>query len=204
MAGYQEAELTYARHGHAWHRAAPTQAFIPHGGPEDWDRGNLQCASQPVFLDDEIRYYYMGTTARHTSRWELTPQVAGLGMASTRPDRFVAMVAGPERGELLSVIFRLPSARVFVNAEVGAGGEVRVELTDPTGAPIESCGLADCDPLSGDATDHRVTWRGSGAVAAVGQPVRVRLQARDARVYSISAPEPDETPDYRDFTAAWP
>jgi len=203
MAGYQEAELTYARHGHAWHRAAPRVDFIPHGGPEEWDRGNLQCASQPVLLDGEIRYYYMGTTAEHLSRWELTPQVAGLGMASMRPDRFVAMVAGEQPGKLLSVIFRLPGPELFVNADIAGRGEVRVELTDPTGVPIEGCALADCDPLTGDATDHRVTWRGQGSAGAAGQPVRVRLQAREARVYSIYATAPGETPHYRDFTAAW-
>jgi len=203
MAGYQEAELTYARQGHAWHRAAPGRMFVPHGGPEEWDRGNLQCASQPVFLEDEVRYYFMGTTARHASRWELTPQVAGLGMASMKPDRFVAMEGGDEPGELVSVILRLPSPELFVNAGIEPGGEVRVELLAPTGEPVEGCTLQDCAAITGDATDHRVTWRGDVGTMA-GQPVRVRLRATKAHVYSICATEPGEELDYRRFTAAWP
>ncbi len=38
MHGYQEGELTYARAGHAWHRAERGEAFIPHGSGDEWDR----------------------------------------------------------------------------------------------------------------------------------------------------------------------
>ena len=203
MAGYQEAELTYARQGHAWHRAAPTQPFIPHGGPEDWDCGNLQCASQPVFLADEVRYYFMGTTARHLSRWELTPQVAGLGMAAMKPDRFVALVAGEEPGELMTMAWRLPGPELRVNARVEPGGELRAELLTGDGQTVPGCALADCGPIDGDATDHRMTWRGD-ASGLVGQSVRVRLRARRARVYAIWAAEAGEAAKYRRFTAALP
>ena len=72
------------------HRAQPGTAFIANGAAGEWDCGNLQPASQPVFLDDEIRYYYAGTNARHAVHWELAPQEAGLGMARLKPDRFVA------------------------------------------------------------------------------------------------------------------
>ncbi|HRU06421.1 MAG TPA: hypothetical protein P5137_11680, partial [Candidatus Brocadiia bacterium] len=72
MKGYQETELAYARSGFAWHRLAQGTPFIPHGRKGQWDQGCLQCASQPVFLEDEIRFYYAGTDAFHSTRWELT------------------------------------------------------------------------------------------------------------------------------------
>ena len=89
--GLQTPELAYARAGTAWHRAAPGTAFIANGAGSEWDCGNLQPASQPVFLDDEIRYYYAGTNVPHSPHWELGPQDAGLGMARLKPDRFVAL-----------------------------------------------------------------------------------------------------------------
>ena len=96
--GLQTPELAYARAGTAWHRAEPGTAFIANGAAGEWDCGNLQPASQPVFLDDEIRYYYAGTNVRHSRHWELEPQDAGLGMARLKPDRFVALAGGRGAG----------------------------------------------------------------------------------------------------------
>lgn len=201
LKGCQEAELTYARSGYAWHRAAQGEAFIPHGAPGSWEQGNLQCASQPVFLDDEIRYYYMGTTMCHKVHWELDPQTAGLGMARLKPDRFVALVAG-EAGQLLTVPFTPPSVDFSLNAAVGSGGSVRAELLDGEAKPIPGFTAEECVPITGDSVAHRVQWKG-GALAADTR-VRVRVTATNARLYSIFVSEPDETPVYHRFEAMLP
>ncbi|MGD2175541.1 MAG: hypothetical protein PVJ27_09065 [Candidatus Brocadiaceae bacterium] len=202
--GYQEAELTYARHGHAWHRAAQGTPFIPHGGADSWERGNLQCASQPVFLDDEIRYYYMGTTMTHQRHWELEPQTAGVGMASMQPDRFVALCAGGEPAELLTVSFRLPSTELLINAATESNGWVRVEVLDAEGAPVKGLGRTDCVPVKGDSTSHQPRWSREQLNHLVGKSIRLRLRARNARLYSIYATEPDEEAVYHRFTAPRP
>ena len=232
--GLQTPELAYARAGTAWHRAEPGTAFIPNGGacvtPErvpgrpspqpspagsgsksrhtvegEWDCGNLQAASQPVFLDDEIRYYYAGTNVRHSRHWELEPQEAGLGMARLKPDRFVALRAGEARAELGTIAFKPPSVDVFVNARTADDGEVRVELQDEEARPLVGFTAADCRPISGDATAHRVEWRGVGQTEApVGRPTRMRVTARRASVYSVSVTEPGESPVYHQFDALRP
>lgn len=202
--GYQEAELTYARHGHAWHRAAQGSPFIPHGPEGSWEQGNLECASQPVFLDDEIRYYYMGTTMTHQRHWELEPQRAGLGMASIEPDRFIALQATDQPADLLTVAFRLPSTELFLNAATEADGWVRVEMLDTDGKAIEGLGETDCIPVTGDSTSHPVRWRNHGPTHMIGKPVRLRLRAQNARLYSIFATEPGEQPVCHRFSAARP
>lgn len=205
MRGYQEAELTYARSGYAVHRASSGQPFIPHGAPGEWDQGNLQCASQPVFLDDEIRYYYMGTDMRHQTHWELEPQTAGLGVARMKPDRFVALEAGDETAELLTVTFGLASPRVFVNSTTGKDGWVRVNVLDAEARPLSGSEGAASDAIVGDCTAHEVPWPDSvDAQTAVGKPVRLRVQARNARVYSLFNTEPGETPVYHRFRSARP
>ena len=203
--GLQTPELAYARAGTAWHRAEPGTAFIPNGATDEWDCGNLQPASQPVFLDDEIRYYYAGTNVRHSRHWELEPQEAGLGMARLKPDRFVALRAGEGPAKLGTITFRPPSVEVFVNARTAADGEVRVELQDSETRPLRGFTAADCRPITGDSTSHRVEWRGVGqAEAPVGQPTRLRLTARQASVYSVYLNEPGETPVYHQFEALRP
>ncbi len=200
--GLQTPELAYARAGTAWHRAEPGTAFIPNGAADEWDCGNLQAASQPVFLDDEIRYYYAGTNVRHSRHWELEPQQAGLGMARLKPDRFVALRAGEAPAELGTIAFKPPSVDVFVNARTADDGEVRVELQDAEARPLVGFTAADCRPITGDSTAHRVEWRGAGQAAVpVGQPTRLRLTARRATVYSVFVTEPGETPVYHRFEA---
>ena len=203
--GYQEAELTYARSGYAWHRAAQGRAFIPHGGQGDWDRGNLQCASSPVYLDDEIRYYYLGTDMFHQRHWELEPQVAGLGMASMKPDRFVALQAGDETAELLTCAFRLSSAGIFINASVAGNGWIKVEMLDANAKPVNGFAGADCLPIEGDSTAYPVRWGGGEAAEIpIGKQVRLRVSARNAKIYSIYVTEPNEKPVYQRFNALWP
>lgn len=203
--GLQTPELGYARAGTAWHRAEQGTAFIPNGAAGEWDCGNLQPASQPVFLDDEIRYYYAGTNVRHSRHWELEPQAAGLGMARLKPDRFVALRAGEAPAELGTIAFKPPSVDVFVNARTAADGEVRVELQDEEARPLAGFTAGDCRPINGDSMAHRVEWRGLGqAEAPVDRPTRIRVTGRRASVYSVFVTEPGETPVYHQFEALRP
>ena len=205
MRGYQETELTYARSGYAWHRAAQGTAFIPHGKQGDWDQGNLQCASSPVFLDDEIRYYYMGTNMFHQTHWELEPQQAGLGLAVLKPDRFVALRAGREPAELLTYGFKLPSNTILLNATTGSDGWLRLEVLEAGGKPIAGFSEADCTPITGDSTAQAVHWKGADAGATIaGRAARLRLRAQNAEVFSIYCSESDGLPPCYRFSAARP
>jgi hypothetical protein len=195
--GYQESELTYARGGYCWHRAAQGTPFIPHGDVDSWEQGNLQCASAPVFLDDEIRYYYAGSTMLHQRRWELEPQTAGLGMASMKPDRFIALVAD-DLAELLTCGFSPQSPHLFINARTERDGWIKVELTAMDGSPIPGFSADDCHPITGDDIAIPVSWK-SGAEWPVGQAVRVHVQAKRASLYSIFSCPPECARAYREF-----
>ena len=205
MRGYQETELTYARSGYAWHRAASGEYFIPHGQMADWDKGNLQCASAPIYLDDEIRYYYAGTDMFHQSHWELEPQVAGLGMASMKPDRFVSLRANADQAELLTCAFVLPGTEIFVNAATDGNGWVRVEMLDDQAKLMDGFSEADSVPITGDSSAHMVRWRGDkGLAGKEGKPVRLRILAQNARIYSIYAGKRGEELAYHRFSAVKP
>jgi len=203
--GYQEAELTYARSGYAWHRVAQGTPFIPHGQPGSWEQGNLQCASAPVFLDREIRYYYMGSTMSHQVRWELEPQTAGLGLATQRPDGFVALCAGQESAVMLTRAFTLHSGNITVNAETEQDGWVSFELLSLDGNTLPGYDDASCVPIKGDSIAHPLRWRDNAtAERLVGSVVRLRMRAQNAKLYSVSNAEPGESADYWRFCAVQP
>jgi len=200
MKGAYHAELTYSRSGWCWHRVAPGQPFIPRGEGDAWDSGNLQCASAPLFLDQEIRYYYAASNVRHSVHWELKPGRFGLGMASVRPDRFVALAADEQPGTLVTRQFTLPSAEIYLNADVARDGEVRMELLTAKGEPVPGFGLEQCLPMRGDSLEHRVVWQGQPSYSAVvGKPVRWRLRATRARLFSVCSPSPGAKPVYHRF-----
>ena len=201
--GAQEPELAYTRSGYAWHRAAQGQPFIPRGGAGEWDSGNLQCASAPVFLGDEIRYYYMGTTMHHQRRWELLPQQAGLGLARVKPDRLVALRAGDEPAELLTMAFRPSAGELYLNAHSEPGGSVQIEICDASGQAMPGYSLQECEPFRGDATAHPVRWQGMALLPQM-EWVRLRVLARRSSLYSLALGEPGEQTFYHRFTAANP
>jgi len=197
MSGYQEAELTYARSGHAWHRAAQGTAFIPHGAPGTWEQGNLQCASAPLLLEDEIRYYYAATDINHSKDWELKPHRAGIGLAVLKPDRFVALEAGEAGASLVTQPFVLPSADIRVNADIAPDGWIGMEILDEHYQPLEGFELQASPRLTGDALDHRLVW--SAGSPPVGATVRLKIDARHAKLYSIYLPEGESVLRYDEF-----
>jgi hypothetical protein len=140
----------------------------------------------------------------HKMHWELEPQRAGLGLATIKPDRFVALRAGNEAAELLTHGFNLPSNKVFVNAITGSKGWIRLEILDVDGKPVAGFTEADCTPVAGDSTAHAVHWKGTDAGNTIaGRPVRIRLKAKNADVFSIYSGEPDDLLTYHRFSAAW-
>ena len=74
---------------------------------------------------------------------------------------------------------------MFVNA-AAKGGEVRVEILDESGHPIEPYTLRNCRPVSADSTLAPVSWNGAEDVAALsGKTVRFRFTLRLAALYSF-------------------
>jgi hypothetical protein len=202
MRGLQTPELVYSREGTAWHRAAQGTPFVPNGAPGEWDAGNLQPASQMVFLDDEIRCYYAGTDARHEGNWEAIGQHAGLGTACLKPDRFIALRAGDQPAEMMTVLFKsLGDAEFYVNVRTARDGVVRLEVLDAEANPLPGRTESDCVPITGDHWSHKVMWRGDPEPLKRDRIIRMRLTAQRASVYAIATAEPDETSPYHRFQA---
>jgi len=199
MRGYQEAELTYCRDGYCWHRAAQGEPFIPHGRMGTWEQGNLQCASSPLFLADEIRFYYAAGTRFHGVKVNDKLKKYGLGLAVAKPDRFVGLHAASRRGEIVSRIFVLRSPEMFVNADVKSDGDIVLEMLDADWKPIPGFRS---QPIVGSGTALEVNWSKKPRLNRIlRKPIRFRLRARNAKVYSVWMRDGDEQPVYHRFRA---
>jgi hypothetical protein len=205
MTGYQQPEFVHSRGSYCWHRTAQGQAWIPVSRDSRlFDCGQIQPLSSPVFLEDEIRFYYTGTRTRHGAKetWTGKGPRAGFGFASCKPDRFVAVVANGA-GSLLTRPFWTDTPRFCVNAAIGKGGFVRAQILNMDGTAIPGLGLKECVPVSGDSTAHVLAWKGNPDLAGVlKRDIRIRLEAKNARLYSIYSGTPEEAARYRDFRIA--
>ena len=206
--GHLVVEMCHSRHSGGWHRTLLGQELIPLGETGEWDSGMIHPASMPVFLEDEIRFYYSGTPFGHGGDKERDPPgrsptyLSGkecIGSASLRIDGFVSLDAAENPGELLTRVVVLREAGLRLNARAPEG-EIRAEIQQETGDPVPGFSLADCIPFRGDALNHEVRWRGERNSSAVtGVPVRVRVVARRAELYAISMPNGDPPTAYWDF-----
>ena len=214
IGGKQVPELAYCRSGasfgwptlagaggYAWHRAAVGEPLIALGDEESWESGSIQAASGVVLLDDEIRIYYAGSRTTHGHHdWAGEGYRTGLGFASIKPDRFVALSTAVAGGQLLTRPLRTPEPSFWVNADVQEGGELRVEVTDVDANPIPGFELEDCRPIGGDAVSHPVRWNGDPSVEPLtGSWIRLRVVAEGARIYSLCCGPEDEVQSYWDF-----
>ena len=110
---------------------------------------------------------------------------ASTGLATLRRDGFAAMAAGDEPGSLTTRPLSFSGAHLFVNAAC-ADGELRVEVLDERGDVAPGHSAADCLPLAGDSTRHRMAWRGDASLARVAdRPVRFRFHLRRGALYAF-------------------
>jgi len=102
-----------------------------------------------------------------------------------RMDGF-ASLHGPYAGcELVTRPLRFTGARIEVNLCTSAAGDLRVEIQDPGGRPIEGYTLENAVEVRGNGTDFVVSWNaGSDVSRLAGKPVRLRFVLRDGDLYA--------------------
>ena len=206
MTGFQQPEFVHSRGGYCWHRTGQGVPWIPvEKDKSRFDSGQVQPVSAPLFLEDEVRYYYTGTRTRHGAKHlqDKAPRPhAGIGFASCKPDRFVSVTAKGD-GRMLTRPFWTETPRFCLNARVGRGGFVRAEVLDLEGKPIPGFTLKQSLPVTGDSIEHVLAWKdGPDPSGLANRDIRLRLHCRNAAIYSIYSGAPAEAKRYWDFRIA--
>lgn len=200
MLGHQQPEFVYARSGYAWHRASIGTPWIALGEEGSWEWGNIQPASAPVLLDDEIRFYYVGTRSGHGVRDYHGPGIrTGIGYAALKPDRFVG-VRATDSGMILTRPIWTATPEFYVNGMVAVDGALQVGIEDVDGTPIAGFEPENCLPIQGDSLRHRVAWRTAPDMAQlVNRELRLRIHARDTTLFALIVGAESELAAYWEF-----
>ncbi|NLS79853.1 MAG: hypothetical protein GXY76_21610 [Chloroflexi bacterium] len=186
-----DVHLLTSRDGRRWERLGRAP-LIPAGEPgSGWEGGvyagcglvSLSPGEWTLPVGPQWRTHNQGHFAE--GRPEPPPHRGMTCRAVWREDGLTSLEAETE-GRCATVPLTFAGDHLEVNAWTRFGGELRVELAEPTGAPLPGRALDDCDALSGDALWTTVTWRGQSDLAPwAGRPVRLRLALRRARLHAL-------------------
>jgi hypothetical protein len=176
-----EIELASSRDGIHFTRVGRGVPFIGVSGPGNWDRFNLSPANNdPIRVGDDLRIYYAGRMYRHGpySGADKGPERSGIGFASVRRDRFVALEASFDGGEIVTKPLRLKGRTLHLNAKADFGS-ITLSAEDADGKIV-----AKSETIHADALDLPVKWNG---VASLADPVSLRIRMENARLFAIWA-----------------
>ncbi|MBM3890562.1 MAG: hypothetical protein FJ388_15730 [Verrucomicrobia bacterium] len=176
-----DCELVWSPDSVKWERVLPGTPFIPRGPKESYDAGCIYAqAGDPILKDGKLWIYYGGSTAVHRG-WKrhCLPCLARLrvdGFAGYEP------VEPNGHGTIITRPMRCVGDALRVSADIRPRGSLRLEALDETGAT-----LAESKPITADATDGVVAWKGGKNWAALkGKTVRLKFDLTGAKLYAFS------------------
>lgn len=150
----------------------------------DWNYSNVQSAGGVCLVGDRLFFYYSGRGGVPGIR---APGQTYTGLATTR-SRSAVCVDGRRRYR------RVPSRRARLCLRVSTfsvrtdshQGELRVEVLDQAGRPIEPFTRSNSVRVQTDNTLQRVAWKGAADLSSLaGKTVRFRFHLRAGSLYSF-------------------
>lgn len=184
--GTLDVQLITSADGRHWQRTEKREPIIARGAPGTFDAGSIfSVGSTMVHVRDETWVYYTGISTSHGA--PMPPKRIAIGRAEWRRHGLVSLDAGEEFGRVETKPLRLVDPRFVINADVD-NGEVRVALHEADGREIAGFSLDECTPLQADDLRWTPTWT-SRASPPTNRPIRVIIQLRKARLFSLSSVE---------------
>ena len=75
------------------------------------------------------------------------------------------------------------SSSLVLNVTTEQDGGVRVALTDAGGAPLRGYAVEDCDPIIGEHSAAKVTWKGNWKIP--DQPIRAKVEITRGTIWAF-------------------
>jgi len=200
--GTIEPQLAVSTDLEQWSRPFRTP-ILPLGKPGDWDCGMILTASQAIDVGDEVWLYYSGVNYTHgapilygsAEEKRGKTYTGAIGLATWQRDRFISADADAG-GTLTTVPLRFAGQRLELNASTFEDGEIRVEVLDAAGRPLEGGGISDA--IRGDSLRHSVHFPGNPDLTKVsGSPICLKFHLRRADLFAFAFRGKEQTPTKR-------
>jgi hypothetical protein len=197
--GVIDIELATSRDGFTFERNYRAERFLPHNPSDDtFDGRAIFSNSTPVYLDDEIRFYYGAYNESPIGGgYEETRPKNGVGLATIPLDRFggIRPVAKSEQTTLRKPLENIGQVTlkpldlagvkdITINADASKGA-VRVEMLNEKGYRVRGFSKDDATPLKGDGLRQKVAWKGKKLSDLPAGNYQLRVHLDNATLYAI-------------------
>jgi hypothetical protein len=175
-----DVQLAVSRDTIHFTRVGDRGTFLGLGPIGSWDRFNLSLANNdPIVTGDALRFYYSGRMYRHNpyAGADKGEEKSGIGFATIKRDRFVALESSFDGGEIVTKALRLKSSALHLNAKSDFGGII-VELLDADDRPISRS-----KPIQRDGLDIPVEW--VTPIEDLPEVAKLRIQLRNACLFAF-------------------
>mgnify|MGYP000978267705 CR=1 FL=1 len=183
--GQMPCELAISRNGLDWNRPFRKEDFIPVDADKDkFDGGCLWTNSTPVYLEDEIRFYYGG----YSGLWngDLFRSPSGIGFASIRKDRFAGIRPMEDIGQVTLKARDLSGVEeILLNANAEQG-TVKVEILTDGGFRVKGFTKDDAVALTGDKRDLKAAWKDAKLSDLPSGKYWIRIHLDQAEVFACT------------------
>jgi len=179
--GRVSCQLAYSINGTNWMRAF-REPFIANGETGTPSAGSVQISSVVTMEDGSLRLY-AGLCMLEHGHCDLSDGY--LGAYSLRRDGFMFLESAGGAGRIgtRTLMWGTGGGEINVNA---TGGYMKVQATEPSGAPIDGYTYDDSDEFKGDDTAWQPKWKKGKTLAALaGRPIRLEVELYNARLYAI-------------------
>lgn len=193
-------ELMTSRDGIHWDRPFRDRPFIDNA-KQAFSNGGIFTNSTPVFLDDEIRFYYGGYnsgTIGGGAKLTDPSQQSGVGFASIGLDRFAGIrpVALSAQSTLkrplenigqitLKPIDLTDIQKITINADASEGS-IRVEILNEDGYRMRGFSKDDATLITDDSVGHQAEWQTQSVRTLPPGKYCLRLHLDNAEVFALT------------------
>ena len=179
-----DVQLAFSRDGKNWERLPQRDVFlglgVRHGQGIDFDSG-MVFVGKPVFVGDEIWFYYSGCNRSHNDNGRTC-----IGLAISRIDRLIGRATKPgELGVLLTRPFTCQGDELTINT-TSTDGAIGVEVLTEDGEIIAGYERTSNPIFSGDSLGHEVRWQADRNLSDLrGQRIRLKFYMSNAVLYAF-------------------
>ena len=148
-----------------------------------WNWGNVQSiVGAPIIMGDSLYLYVSGRRINSIS-WD---SHMSTGLSTLRRDGFMSLESNDNQGYLLTQKTIFNGKFLFVNADIPAEGELRVEILDENNRVIKGYGKADCIPMKENSTKYMIRWKRHDNISElIDKPVHFRFLINKGAIYSF-------------------
>ena len=195
--GVIDIELMLSWDGIRFSRPFRDKLLYTREGGKAFESGSIFTNSSPVFLEDEMRFYY-GAYSQGATGANDHEQRSGIGLFTLPRDRFAGVRTVPlsDQPTLVEALHDIGQVTlkardlskvtaITLNADA-AEGEVRVELLDAAGYRVAGYTKEDAQVITGDRLRHDVAWKARGLSDLENGEYMLRIHLKKASLFAVN------------------